>query len=268
MSLSGQLLSVLKKPIGLRLIDAVALAAAAMLVMKLISLATSYEDSANTYPFAEHVASRHAPDVMEPGVTGSVPAAPPKAEAKPDAKADAKPEDKLSVPPRTTRPDQVGPDVPRLPGAENALLERLGERRNELDQRSKELETRELLMENAEKKLEGRINELKSLEDRAKDPARRNDPEALALKNLVIMYEAMKPKDAARVFDRLSLDVLVPLVLQMNPRKASEVLASMSPEAAERLTVSLAQKARGPVGAQESSPLPMGELPAIVPGAR
>ena len=58
------------------------------------------------------------------------------------------------------------------------------------------------------------------------------------------MYEAMKPKDAARVFDRLGLDVLVPVVQQMNPRKMSEVLAAMSPDRAEKLTVALATATR------------------------
>ena len=36
---------------------------------------------------------------------------------------------------------------------------------------------------------------------------------------------------------RLGLDVLVPVVQQMNPRKMSEVLAAMAPDRAEKLTV-------------------------------
>jgi flagellar motility protein MotE (MotC chaperone) len=57
------------------------------------------------------------------------------------------------------------------------------------------------------------------------------------------MYETMKPKDAARIFDRLDLKILVEVSTQMNPRKMSEVLAQMTPEAAERLTVELANRA-------------------------
>ena len=53
----------------------------------------------------------------------------------------------------------------------------------------------------------------------------------------------MKPKDAARIFDRLDLKILVEVSTQMNPRKMSEVLAQMTPEAAERLTVELANRA-------------------------
>jgi flagellar motility protein MotE (MotC chaperone) len=69
------------------------------------------------------------------------------------------------------------------------------------------------------------------------------------------------------VFDRLDLKVLVPVVNAMNPRKMSEVLAAMSPEAAERLTVELAKPSLRPglsqVGAREA--LPAGELQAIEP---
>ena len=54
------------------------------------------------------------------------------------------------------------------------------------------------------------------------------------------MYESMKAKSAARIFDRLELDVLVPVAKQMKPRKLADVMARMTPEAAERLTVALA----------------------------
>ena len=81
----------------------------------------------------------------------------------------------------------------------------------------------------------------------------------------------MKPKDAARVFDRLGLDVLVPIVVVMNPRKMAEVLAVMGSEPAEKLTVALANRARGvepPQAQAVSAGLPPNELPAIDPTPR
>jgi flagellar motility protein MotE (MotC chaperone) len=56
------------------------------------------------------------------------------------------------------------------------------------------------------------------------------------------MYESMGPKEAARIFDRLDSKTLVELVNQMNPRKVSEIMAKMQPEAAERLTVEMARR--------------------------
>jgi flagellar motility protein MotE (MotC chaperone) len=151
--------------------------------------------------------------------------------------------------------------------SERALLERLGERRDELQQRTREIDMRERLLEDAERKLEGRINDLKALEEKAEAAAtKRGDTEAGALRNLVTMYEAMKPKDAAKIFDRLSHDVLVPVVLQMKPAKMAEVLAAMAPESAEKLTVALATRAKGLSAESRNASagtLPPTELPAI-----
>jgi flagellar motility protein MotE (MotC chaperone) len=78
------------------------------------------------------------------------------------------------------------------------------------------------------------------------------------------MYEAMGPKEAARIFDRLDARTLVDLVNQMNPRKVSEIMARMQPEAAERMTLELA---RG--RAQMDRALPASDLRRIAPaGAR
>jgi flagellar motility protein MotE (MotC chaperone) len=51
----------------------------------------------------------------------------------------------------------------------------------------------------------------------------------------------MGPKEAARIFDRLDPRTLVDLVNHMNPRKVSEIMAKMQPEAAERMTLELAR---------------------------
>jgi flagellar motility protein MotE (MotC chaperone) len=182
-----------------------------------------------------------------------------------EEKKDASP-----APPETAAAKASEPAPQPSSPSERAILERLGERREELQQRTREIEMRERLLENAERKLEGRINELKGMEDKAEAAAtKRGDTEAGALRNLVTMYEAMKPKDAAKVFDRLSHDVLVPVVLQMKPAKMAEVLAVMSPEAAEKLTVALATRAKGlsaeARNASASTGLPPNELPSIDP---
>ncbi len=219
--------------------------------------------------------------ITSPETTGSVPAQDAKDK---DAKAkDAKgkeepPKEQVAqgMPPETSIKDRsavMNQGQRALSPAERALVERLGERRDAIDARQRELDMREKLLETAERKLDGRVGELKAVEDKLdakKDE--KETAEAQGLKRLVIMYENMKPKDAARVFDRLPSDVLVPVVLQMNPRKMSEVLASMSAEAAEKLTVSLANRARAARGDGAGAmpgPAPAGstELPAIAPAS-
>ena len=134
---------------------------------------------------------------------------------------------------------ELEPNRP-VSSAERAILERLGERRQELDARARELEIRENLLKSAEKQLTSRVNELKEMEQQANGSAQKKD-EATAqrLKSLVVMYENMRAKDAAKIFDRLDMRILVDVVSQINPRRMSDILAQMQPETAERLTVEL-----------------------------
>lgn len=127
------------------------------------------------------------------------------------------------------------------PNAETLILQRLGERRTALEKRSSELDLREQLLNATELRVERRVTELKAIESRIQvAEKKREEKESTRLNGLVQMYENMKPKEAARVFDRLSLDILVEVVKQIKPRKMSAILAKMSPENAERLTVALA----------------------------
>ncbi len=71
----------------------------------------------------------------------------------------------------------------------------------------------------------------------------KTDADAARFKGIITMYESMKPKDAAKVFDRLEMSVLFEIASQIAPRKMSDILGLMSPEAAERLTTEMARRA-------------------------
>ena len=60
------------------------------------------------------------------------------------------------------------------------------------------------------------------------------------------MYENMKARDAAKIFDGLDMDVLIKVVSMINPRNMADIMAQMSPPIAERLTVELATRAERP----------------------
>jgi flagellar motility protein MotE (MotC chaperone) len=175
-----------------------------------------------------------------------------------------KPAEKPASPQPVAPPQQAQP----LPGpSERAILERLQERRQDVEARAKDLETREQLLRAAEKRIEARIGELKELEERVTTAQqKRDDAETQRFRSVVTMYENMKAKDAARIFDRLDMRVLGDVARAMNPRRLGDVLALMSPEAAERLTIELA---RPPVpsapaaGGVPAPALPAGELPRI-----
>ena len=129
---------------------------------------------------------------------------------------------------------------------ERAILERLQDRRKELDNRDRELGMRESLLKVTEKRLQAKVAELKDMEARVNEAiGNRDKAEAQRFKSIVAMYENMKSKDAARILERLDMRILVEVANKINPRKMSEILASMTPEAAEKLTVELARHADG-----------------------
>jgi flagellar motility protein MotE (MotC chaperone) len=188
-------------------------------------------------------------------ITGSVGATKPKDTAPPKSEPPGgqvqAPETKPAANTKPANPPPPGTPVVMDPSrptsaAERAILERLHQRRQELDARAREIEIRESLLKAAEKKVEERIAELKSVEARVTAGLqKKDDAEASRFKGIVTMYETMKPRDAAKIFERLDMRVLLDVSTQINPRRMSEILALMTPEAAEKLTVELATRVSG-----------------------
>ena len=99
-------------------------------------------------------------------------------------------------------------------------------------------------IKSAEKRIEGRVEEAKATEAKISTATgQKAEQDAARFKSIITMYEGMKPKDAAKVFDRLEMSVLIEIASQIAPRKMSDILGLMTPEAAERLTVELARRA-------------------------
>ena len=144
-------------------------------------------------------------------------------------------------------------------GAERAILERLQQRREELDSRARELDIRESLVKAAENRIGAQLTELKEVEARIADETKQKDEYVdTRCKGLVTMSENMKPRDAAKIFNGLDMDVLIKVASQINPRSMAEIMAQMSPDMAERLTVEMASVA------QQTGKNDPGALPKIV----
>jgi flagellar motility protein MotE (MotC chaperone) len=128
--------------------------------------------------------------------------------------------------------------------SERAVLERLQARRQEIEARAREIDIRESLLKAAEKRVESRVEELKAVEARISAATeQKTETDAARFKGIITMYESMKPKDAAKVFDQLDMPVLYEIASQIAPRKMSDILGLMSTEVAGRLTVELARRA-------------------------
>ena len=198
-------------------------------------------------------------------ITGSVPEPPPaqqqaKSDPKSDAKADAKPAAGAANPPPPAGQTIIPSEGPVPTGAERAILQRLQQRREELDSRARELEMRESLIQSAEKRIDTHLGELKDIETQIKtETEQKNQGADARLKALITMYENMKPRDAAKIFNGLEDSVLVEVASKINPRTMAEIMAQMQADVAQRLTVELASKA-------QASPQPgagPGDLPKI-----
>ena len=156
-------------------------------------------------------------------------------------------------PPGTTPLQETDAETPilsdpnRFSEREVQLLQELAERRNVLDARERQLEEREALLKAAEQRLVEKQTELNATKGELKALLKEQDAQEKAkVKQLVAIYENMKPQDAANIFDDLEMPVLLQVIENMKERKVAPVIASMSTEKARELTKELADQRKLP----------------------
>ncbi|HIP79527.1 MAG TPA: hypothetical protein EYH07_13835, partial [Kiloniellaceae bacterium] len=155
------------------------------------------------------------------------------------------------VPPDPVPPGQItdlSADVFDLTDEELGLLQSLSQRREELEQRAREVDEREVLLKAAEQRIEQKIRELEGLQESIEALLVEHDEQTEAqMTSLVKIYESMKPKQAARIFEELDMEVLLEVVERMKERKSAPILAQMNPQRAKAVTLELAQRRELPI---------------------
>jgi flagellar motility protein MotE (MotC chaperone) len=137
---------------------------------------------------------------------------------------------------------------------EMEILQGLAERRQKLDARVRDIELRENLLSAAEKRIDERIAELKRIEASVSAIVKRQeDAQERDVRSLVKVYENMKPKDAARIFEDLNLPILLEVVERMREAKLAAVLALMDPARAQKITVQLAERRNMPAAGRATA---------------
>lgn len=127
------------------------------------------------------------------------------------------------------------------------VFEELTQRRATLEEREDKLQEREALLKAAEQELKQKYAEMKTLRDELELLLdKQTEEEKARIASLVKVYENMKPKDAARIFDTLDIDILLDVAAQMSERKLSPVLAAMNAERARTITIMLAEQKKLP----------------------
>jgi len=130
-----------------------------------------------------------------------------------------------------------------LSPAELQVLQNLGARRGELDQRASDLDTQMALLAAAEAKLDAKAKALSGLKADVQTLLTQADGrEAAEVDRLVKVFEGMKPKDAAPRLTLLDDSVRLPIAAKMKERSLSAIVAQMPPTEAKKLTEALAKR--------------------------
>lgn len=210
-----------RPPASVRLMPAAMITVAAVLGLKAIGMAESVAETAAA--------------AAESGDHAETTAAPAHAEA--------------AAPAANTCEAPSLAEMAGLSAAEVQVLQALGERREALELRGTQLETQDGLMLAAEQRLNERVAELRQLETTVNELLGRLDEEQeRRVTSLVDVYQRMRAKDAAEVFDGLDDDVLVQVASRMRQANLAEVMGRMNPDRARALTQMLADRARPPTG--------------------
>lgn len=130
-----------------------------------------------------------------------------------------------------------------LSPAELQVLQSLGTRRGQLDQRENDFSTQLALMAAAETKLDAKIKTLNGLKGDVQGLLTQSSTkEAAEVDRLVKVFEGMKAKDAAPRMVLLDDSVRIPIAAKMKERALSAIIAVMPAPEAKRLTESLAHR--------------------------
>jgi flagellar motility protein MotE (MotC chaperone) len=168
-----------------------------------------------------------------------------KSEPQPQTSSDtnSKTSEKVKLGPQETLATNIPNIDTNLSQNELKVLQELSNRRSELDKTAQTLDMRENLLQATENKLDQKVQELKSLQQQVSDLMKGYDAQENAkFQSLVKIYENMKPREAAKIFDELDMPMLIQIVTRMKEVRVAPIIACMSPSKAKELSIELAKQ--------------------------
>lgn len=167
-------------------------------------------------------------------------------------------------------PEQLAQQAGISP-AELRIIQSLSKRRDALDARDADFATTLPLMVAAEQKLDAKLQALEALKGEiAALVGQVDEKEKAENDRLVAVYSAMRPKEAAAVFNTLDDSVRLPVAAAMRPRTLAAIMAQMPPAGARELTEKLAKRFQSQQFAARAAAATAGATPAapaVVPTA-
>lgn len=124
--------------------------------------------------------------------------------------------------------------------SEIMILQELAERREALDLRSQEIDKRAIQLKVTEEEINKKLHQLQEYEQKLQKLVNTySEQERTNVNTMVKLYSNMKPKDAARIFNTLDMNIVVALLRGMKAAQASSVLAQMDANRAQAVTAEL-----------------------------
>jgi flagellar motility protein MotE (MotC chaperone) len=164
-----------------------------------------------------------------------------------------------------------GEDDQITSASEVNVMNALAKRRKELDAREAVLNTQANMIAAAESRVDAKINQLKALQGQMTGLlTQRDEAQKAQVASLIKTYgpDGMKPASAAAIFNALPDEVLVPVAQGLKPGDLGAILSKMNPEAAQKLTVKLANKLALPQTAEAPAPVQTAAATPAAPGAQ
>ncbi|MEQ8664747.1 MAG: hypothetical protein RIC16_03400 [Rhodospirillales bacterium] len=125
---------------------------------------------------------------------------------------------------------------------EIVLLQQLSDRRAEIEKRERDIDQRMGLLAAAEARIDNKIRQLRAFQETIEELiVTYDDQQEQKTQSLVRIYENMKPKDAARIFEDLDMDTLLLVAERMKERKLADIMANMNANRARDITVELSR---------------------------
>ncbi len=236
----------------MRFLPATIFAAALMLTVK---VGTIWEGVGGLLDGTLSVAGAQAQQPKSSGPPADKPAAAQSGPAQAQQKdgGEAASTDNPTAPGAATAARLARDDPTLLTQAEIDLLQQLAERRENLDWREQEMDIQGGLLKAAETRIDKKVKELTTLQAAiAKLIKSYDDHQNAKLQSLVKIYENMKPKDAARIFEELDMDTLLMVAERMKERKLAPIMAKMDPTKATEITVELSRLRQMPAIGDEA----------------
>lgn len=178
-----------------------------------------------------------APPSPPPADPSTAAAAKPAAESSPLAAASASSTSTTSAAPAPSGGSVLDGDIGE---GEREVLKQLSVRREQLEARAREIEQKGALLLATEQRVDQKLREMESLRTELnKILANVNDQKAGEYDNLVKIYSAMKPADAAKILSAMDMPVLLGVIRTMKPAASAPILAAMDAQKAKDITTEL-----------------------------